>query len=188
MDWGWNLAIVFSTLAGPILAVRAQRWIDEGRERERRRLFVFHTLMRLRRSLLSPDFVAALNSVPLEFHGKDVKLAAIRTAWKVYMEHHFKDTAVVGWEGRRDELLRQMLQPMGAFLGYDFDPVELERGVYSPIAHGELETEQTIIRKGLVAMFKGERALPVEVSVASPPQAPAAVPQGPSSAPPSVAP
>jgi hypothetical protein len=91
------------------------------------------------------------------------------------------------WFTRRVDLLIDLLKKMGGCLGYDFDPVELEREVYSPVAHGELETEQTIIRKGLVAMFKGERALPVEVSVASPPQAPAATP-APSSVPPAVGP
>lgn len=175
MDWGWNLAIVFSTLVGPILAVQAQRWVDVRRERARRRLFVFHTMMRLRASLLAPDFVSALNSVPLEFHGKGNKVAAIRSAWKVYMEHHYKDTASGHWLVKRAELLTDLLKKMGDVLGYSFDPVELEREVYSPVAHGELENEQTIIRKGLVAIFNGQLALPVVVSVA-PPQAAQAPP------------
>jgi hypothetical protein len=178
MDWGWNLAIVFSTIAGPILAVQAQRWIDVRRDRDRRRLFVFHTLMRLRASPLAGDFVSALNSVPLEFNGKGAKLSAVRSAWKVYMDHLGKSITGDSWFTRRIDLLTDLLRKMGDFLGYSFDPVELEREVYSPVAHGELETEQTIIRKGLVAMFNGERSLPVEVTVAHSPQAPMAVKSG----------
>lgn len=129
MDWGWNRTIVFSTPVGPILAVRAQRWIDDGRDREGRRLFVFHTMMRLRRSLLSPDFVAALNSVPLEFNGKEPEFVTIRTAWKVCMAHHDKDTSLASWHEKRAELLTGLLKKMGEYLGHDFDPVELEREV-----------------------------------------------------------
>lgn len=120
---------MFSTLAEPIVAVQAQRWIEVGREKERRRLFVFHTMTRLRRSLLAPDFVAAPDSVPLEFNGKAPRLVAIRTAWKVYMAHHDKDTSTVSWHEKRGELLTDLLNEMGECLGYDFDPVELEREV-----------------------------------------------------------
>ena len=100
------------------------------------------------------------------------------------MEHHYKDTASGRWAERRNELLTDLLTKMGNCLGYDFDPVELEREVYSPMAHGELETEQTIIRKGLVSIFRGERPLPVVISVALPPPVPAAVQASPTTMPP----
>jgi hypothetical protein len=163
-SWGWNLAIVFSTLIGPILAVQAQKWLDARRDLERRRLAVFHALMRNRASPLTPEFVNALNSVPLEFHGKTRSLADVRSAWRQYMEHMGKQGMTLEvWAPKRLELLVSMLQKMGDHLDYGFDAVELEREVYSPMAHGQVENEQNAIRQGLAALLSGERSLPMDV-------------------------
>lgn len=163
-SWGRNLAIVFSTLIGPILAVQAQKWLDARRDLERRRLAVFHALMRNRASPLAPDFVNALNSVPLEFHGTAKPLVAIRSAWRQYMEHMGKqDMALEVWNPKRLELLIALLLKMGEHLDYGFDAVELEREVYSPVAHGQVEKEQNAIRQGLAALLSGERSLPMDV-------------------------
>ncbi len=163
-SWGWNLAIVFSTLVGPILAVQAQKWLDARRDLQRRQLFVFHALMRNRASPLAPDFVNALNSVPLEFHGAPKPLVAIRSAWRQYMEHMGKqDMAFEVWNPKRLELLIALLLKMGEHLDYGFDAVELEREVYSPVAHGQVEKEQNAIREGLAALLSGERSLPLDV-------------------------
>jgi hypothetical protein len=179
MDWGWNLAIVFSTLAGPFLAIQAQRWIDARNELLRRRLNVFHALMRHRASRMTPEFVAAVNSVPLEFHGRGQELAAIRTAWKVYMDHLGRPVSGESWHTRQIECLIDLLKKMGDFLGYAFDPVELVREVYSPVGLNELEDDQMAIRKGMAALFTGQASLPVGVSFA-PQQAPPPTPERPS--------
>lgn len=162
-SWGWNLAIVFSTLIGPILAVRAQKWLDERRDVARRRLAIFHALMRNRASPLAPDFVNALNSVPLEFHGNDKSLHDIRASWRQYMRHMDKPTNAPDWGSRRVELLVSLLKQMGTHLSYGFDEVELEHEIYSPIGHGQVENEQNAIRQGLAALLSGERSLPMDV-------------------------
>ena len=158
-----DVAIVLATLLGPIFAVQAQRFIDLRREKRQRRLNVFYTLMRTRGSPLAMDHVNALNGVPLEFAGSEGKIAAVRTAWKVYMNHLSKNASDQGWGQKRSELLIDMLQKMGESLNYKFDTVELEKDIYSPIAHGQIEFDQDTIRRGVAALFRGETSLPMVV-------------------------
>jgi hypothetical protein len=47
---------------------------------------------------------------------------------------------------------------------YKFDRVELKKGHYSPMAHSDLEAEQTAIRKLLVKLLSGENALKMDVA------------------------
>jgi Family of unknown function (DUF6680) len=44
-------------------------------------------------------------------------------------------------------------------LGYDFDEVQLKRDCYRPIAHGNLEEDQHMLRKTLLEVMAGTRSL-----------------------------
>jgi len=59
--------IAAATVAGPILAVQAQKWIERAGERRRARRAIFHALMSNRATRLHDDFVKALNLIDLEF-------------------------------------------------------------------------------------------------------------------------
>ena len=48
-------------------------------------------------------------------------------------------------------------------LDYEFDSVRLKNEIYAPLGHSQLELDQEIIRKGVVALMNGEKALPLEV-------------------------
>jgi Family of unknown function (DUF6680) len=56
-----DLVLAACTLAGPVLAVQAQKWIERFREKNARRLATFRTLMATRATTLSPAHVEALN-------------------------------------------------------------------------------------------------------------------------------
>jgi hypothetical protein len=169
LDWitsisGTNLAIIGATLSGPVLAVQAQKWLERGRDIKERRLAIFRTLMATRAAMLSPMHVEALNAVPVEFYGTSKKLRQINDAWKLYLDHHTIDgPATEVWMQRRLDLFHDLLHLMSQFLGYSFSRAQLARDIYSPRAHGDMETEQTIIRQGLAGLFKGEIALPMAV-------------------------
>lgn len=45
---------------------------------------------------------------------------------------------------------------MSQLLGYDFTRAQVDRDIYSPKAHGDVVTEQTMIRRGIVAFVNGE--------------------------------
>src|SRR5262249_12547950 len=63
----FGCSILAATLLGPIAAVLITRYIDQLRERSSRRLWIFRTLMATRRTLLSPEHIAALNQIELDF-------------------------------------------------------------------------------------------------------------------------
>jgi hypothetical protein len=48
-----DLAIVFATLLGPILAVQAQKFVEQRREQNHRRVAIFRALMMTRAAVLS---------------------------------------------------------------------------------------------------------------------------------------
>lgn len=166
---GWafeasDLAIVFATLAGPILAVQAQKWLERSRSIAERRTTIFRTLMATRAAVLSPSHVEALNAIPVEFYGTKGKLKQINDAWKLFLDHHAPGQATSdAWMQKRQDLFLDLLHLLSQFLGYDFTRSQLANDIWNPQAHGELETEQTIIRKGFVKLFNGETVLPMAV-------------------------
>lgn len=168
MSFDWtikisDIAIIFATILGPILAVQAQKYLEKGREIKQRRAWLFRTLMSTRATTLSPTHVEALNAVPIEFYGKDKKLKSIINKWKAYLDHLYKDTESSGWEEKRKELLVDLLHTIAEFLGYEFNTVEIANEIYSPKGHAWIETDQEIIRKGLARLLSGQLALPMEV-------------------------
>jgi hypothetical protein len=160
-----DLAIVFATLLGPVLAVQAQKWVERQRERNRRRVGVFRVLMTTRAAILSPAHVEALNIVPIEFYGQKKSFTEVVDAWKEYIDWLYRDSSddPKRWGEKRVELLNSMLAKMGAALGYRFNSVEISRELYSPKGHAAIESDQEIIRRGLAKMFRGELAIPMDV-------------------------
>jgi hypothetical protein len=159
-----DVAIIFATVAGPILAVQAQKWLERGRAIRERRDSIFRTLMATRAATLSPRHVEALNAVPVEFYGPSAKLKEINDSWKIFLDHHSVGLITNdAWAQKRSDLFLDMLHLISTFLGYRFSRSQLARDIYSPKAHGELESEQTIIRQGLAKLFKGETVFPMAV-------------------------
>lgn len=160
-----DAAIIFATLAGPVLAVQAQKWLERGRAISDRRNAIFRTLMATRGSVLSPAHVEALNAVPVEFYGTKGALKHINEAWKVLVDHH--EVGVItneAWAIKRQDLFLNVLHLISQYLGYDFSRSQLDRDIWNPKAHGDLETEQAIIRRGFVKLFNGEASLPMAVT------------------------
>ncbi len=169
-DW----AVVFATLVGPILAIQAQKAIEALRERRHRKTYVFEQLMASRRARLSPEHVRALNMIDLVFYGQRVAGVQRRSAaeqrvldcWKEYLDHlnnRNDDEPIAQWVTKGDELFTNILHAISADIGYRFDRVQLKRGAYSPIAHGELEEEQNELRKATLSLVTGKSALKMNV-------------------------
>lgn len=154
-----DLAIIFAAVAGPILAVQAQKWLERRGASEARQSVIFRTLMATRASNLSLAHVEALNAVPIEFYRRK----AVVDAWKEYLDHMGNNTAAFNWNDTRITLLVDMLHAMATGLGYSFNKVEIKNEVYSPRKHGDIETDQDIIRRGLARLLSGEVALPMDI-------------------------
>lgn len=57
-------------------------------------------------------------------------------------------------------MFHNMLLAMSKSLGYEINELTIKKNAYSPIAHGEIEEEWKVVRKGLVEIFNG-KPLPV---------------------------
>lgn len=160
MDW----TIVGATLAGPVLAVQAQKWLERGREINARRRQIFRTLMSTRATRLSPSHVEALNAVSVEFHGKGEKLKNIRESWQSYRDA-LGDKILTGpalFEMRNTAFV-DLLYKMAQFLGYEFSATDIKNDVYYPEGHAIIEADQEVIRRGFAKILSGETAIPMAV-------------------------
>jgi hypothetical protein len=179
MDWmlameSKDWMIVFATVLGPILAVQAQKALEAYRERGNRKKSVFSQLMATRASRLSPDHVRALNTVDLVFYGRYVLGARLRSkneqtvldSWKEYLDHLNTKPAEAAfplWVTTSDELFVNLLYSMAQDVGYRFDRVQLKKGAYLPIAHDQIDSEQTALRRAALDALSGKVALNMNV-------------------------
>jgi hypothetical protein len=77
---------------------------------------------------------------------------AVIEAWKAYLDHlNMSPGATEGGNGKRQDLLVDMLQKLAAHLGYHFDRTDIRRASYFPRGHGEAEFEQIEMRKLFLA-------------------------------------
>lgn len=165
--------MIVAVIAGPILAVQAQKLIELLKEGRERKTWVFKTLMATRAIPLSPTHVQALNMIELEFSSKRPADRAVIEAWKSYIDHlgdapqDFNDpdyrTKSTVWISRSNDCLVDLLYTMGRALGYAFDKVQLKKGAYTPKGHADLEFEISLLRRGALDLLYRKRALPVEV-------------------------
>ena len=67
------------------------------------------------------------------------------------------------WNAKGDELFVNLLFAIATDVRFKFDRVQLKTGAYSPIAHGDVEHEQTLIRKSVLKLLSGQTALKMDV-------------------------
>ncbi|MEX0622524.1 MAG: DUF6680 family protein [Saccharospirillum sp.] len=161
-----DLLMAAAILIAPILAVQVQKWLEIFREQRGRKLWIFKTLMATRAANLSSEHVQALNMIDLEFRGKKYK--AVTNSWKAYLDHLASfpkddEQLQVQWNERLVDRLTNLLMEMGKSLGYEFDEVHVKKGVYAPEAHGRLENENALVRRGLIRVLYGDAALKMDV-------------------------
>ncbi|MHB2165861.1 DUF6680 family protein [Alsobacter sp. R-9] len=163
-----DLAIVAATLAGPVVAVQVQKWLERSREKRNRQLAVFEALMATRASRLSPRHVDALNAIPIVFYGNQKALQVIRQEWNDYL-HHLADNKKReanrdAWAGEQIPKLVNLIWEMSKYLGFSFTKQEIENGIYSPEGQALLEDDQRRVIWGFARIFEGKFALPIWVN------------------------
>ncbi len=164
--------IVFATLAGPILAVQAQKWVEVWKEKRSRKLQIFYDLMSTRGGRVSARHVEALNSIQLEYYSSSKgKAKRVKDAWAEY-HAHLNEQAGDGeylkvWIQRGDELFVNLLFEMSQYLGYEYNRVDIQKGGYTPVAHGNRETLQLSIAEGLERVLSGKESMKVQLTSGS---------------------
>jgi hypothetical protein len=179
-DW----VLAFCALAGPVLAVQAQKWVERWRERNGRKLLIFQTLMTTRSwpSRLTIEHSNALNMIDLVFYGRrrwgharPTKTETdVTNAWNTYRTHlstTVPTEAGAGgvWTGTSNTLFSNLLVALAADVGYDFQRDQLSSSVYQPSAQGNSVVELTQIRHALLDLLNGNRNLNMDVKAFPPP-------------------
>ncbi|MGU9870080.1 DUF6680 family protein [Kluyvera ascorbata] len=172
-----DIVMTAAVIIGPILAVEIQKILEQFREKKQNRFNIFRTLMSTRSQRLHRDHVQALNMIDIEFYGRKIPLIktrfqtkkeqAVTHAWKSYNNHlnkakEYPDINI--WISKSDDLFTDLLYAIAQAMNYDFDKVQLQRDCYRPVAHGDLETTQANILKGLEDIFSGKTSLPMTIT------------------------
>jgi len=167
--------VVLATLAGPVIAVQTQKFIERATESRRRRLQIFNTLMANRATRLADDYVRALNLIDIEFLPRrfgSTKDREVINAWRELFGEFTQGIArgetdqvlINAWHQRCDDRLIELLSAMSSALGYSFSKEELRRGIYYPQGHVEREQAQLAILAGLKNIVSGDGALRMKVT------------------------
>jgi hypothetical protein len=141
-----------------------QKMLERRRARETRQANIFRVLT-TSRFVLTNEHVTAFNSVPIEFYSEGDILAA----WRAYLAHMSvvrpvaPSQGAASWDAKRIDLFLAMLQKMADLLGYKYDFVQLKDDWYRPQGHGDLETADVTIRRGLADLLDGKIMLPLDV-------------------------
>ncbi|MEO8839424.1 MAG: DUF6680 family protein [Herbaspirillum sp.] len=162
-----NILIILATIFAPLFAVQVQKWLERFREDRNRKLQIFKTLMSTRATLISTRYVEALNMIDLEFRGSRYK--SVRADWKTYLDHLSSypkedEKYQVIWGEKRLDLLTELLIAMGKSLGYEFDQVEVKKGIYAPMAYSRNQDEDVLLRRGITRILHGESSLKMDIT------------------------
>lgn len=175
-DW----VMISAVLLGPILAVQAQKIVEDFKDRHNRKFYIFRTLMATRATTVSPDHVTALNMIDMEFSKDKKKEKPIVEAWKTLLSHYEdvpalpSETATEAeknqyitqstiWCGASQGKLVDLLYAMSNYFKYGFDKVHLEKSVYYPKGMSDIELELRAVRKAVIDAFTGKTAFKMDI-------------------------
>jgi len=123
--------------------------------------------MATRATNLSDRHVEALNAIEVEFSSGKGSDKKVWDAWHVYLDQlnapqpadpNDRD-GMARWTQRSNDLFLELLCEMSTALGYSFDKVSLKNSLYYPKGHGDVETEQYLLRKFVLEVMGGKRPL-----------------------------
>ena len=165
---GAETVMTVAVVTGPIAAVLIARGLEKRavvlardlekrRVQRERRMDIFRTLMRTRTgsARLSADHVAALNLIEIEFRND----SDVLEARKKYFEILYRPPID---QGAMKHSLAKLLQVMSRTLGDEIEGLEIFEGGYTPQYWEDLETDWQSIRKYLIALSEGKKAVLVK--------------------------
>jgi len=160
-----SLLSIVAIFFGPIVALQTQRRLDQERQAQERKLWLFKTLMSNRQTRLALPFVQGLNLIDIEFNADNPEERAVRNAWKELNDLFANFNKTPNAVEKSNDLVAALLAAMGTSVGYEFDTVYLKKGGYYPEFLANMELEQHSLRKQLLELLDGtgKRKIPVAV-------------------------
>jgi hypothetical protein len=173
IDWSikaTDIAIVFATLVGPILAIWASEWRQKNRQNQERKEWVFRTLMTTRSARLQPDHIQALNHIAFVFADHQ----EIVDAWGLYFANLKSDQGSTPdsqnrWQEKSNTLLADLLHLMAKVLNISFSKTYIIQPSYYPRGYELTEEEQQQLRRLLLELLRNERSINMNATVYAPP-------------------
>ena len=159
-----EIGTLIALVLGPAIGVYLTRRIDSKRVSRERKLDIFRTLMRTRNLSLNYEHVGALNLVEVEF-ARNTKVV---NAWKSYLENLGK--AIPPYEQKdlydefirkREALLTKLVHEIARDVGICIEQLDILQGNYVPQGWIDDESEQRLVRQGLIDVLYGRRSLPI---------------------------
>jgi len=174
-DHWFSITTIIAVLLGPILAVWITRIIDDRRAQQARKMDVFRTLMRTRRTPIHFDHVGALNLVEVEFvdHPKVVE------AWKSYLKNLGEELPPLEQKDRydkalkdRDALLTKLIYEVSVVLKFKVQQLDILEGNYVPQGWHDDDSEQKLVRRHLIDVLSGRAPLTIRPEMTQIPNSP----------------
>lgn len=165
--------IILATIAGPILAVQAQKWVERARRTGDMRTWVFTTLMNTRATRMSNAHIDALNTITIAFNDggrrwRSKKCDAVIRKWREYLTHLSQplpdnEAELAAQMARGTEIFTNLIEALAAERGFDVDRAEIVAGAYHPrgFVHGEQQRNEAFDR--VLEILRGEKGLRVQV-------------------------
>ena len=178
VDWLTILSIIIGPIFGVVLAIE----LEKRRSRRERRLDIFRTLMRTRRTPMWPEHVGSLNLVEIEFRN-DKPVIEI---WKRLFAHlgtpqprHSREEINNGLSKEetrernqiygnrimqeRQKLLSLLLHAISNAIGFKIEQLEIFEGGYTPQGWDDVDTENSAVRRLFAEISAGKRLFPIGV-------------------------
>jgi hypothetical protein len=163
----WGLTVsewitVAAIVLGPILAVATQLWFQARKTKRDSKLWVFNTLMGLRASIVSPNFVQAFNLVDSVFYRNSEVRDKRREFFAVISDVKGREMNAQEIE-KCNDLIAEMLAKMGKELGFDFDHTQIKNTGWYPIGFQRTEEASIALREKALAVLEGKASIGVVI-------------------------
>ncbi|MBL8908774.1 MAG: hypothetical protein JNM20_19035 [Rhizobiales bacterium] len=161
--------ILLSTLLSPLIAVGVTLLYQKRDQSYQRRMSVFTDLMKNRRSLLSAEYVNALNLVPVVFHKQSAIRQALGDVMALYEDNDWTipdtDPRYTAVRGRLQQSLDRktalLLSAMARDLRIGVGDITILQGAYLPEAWSNREKLDTEIKLGLHRILTNQGLFPI---------------------------
>lgn len=173
MDWAAvDWAVVAATFVGPVVAVIITLWYQERSLMKRSRHELFVSMMRSRRHPTNPEFVGALNLVPVHFYADGEVMKRYAELLAVFDSPSWNiPEALQGLHDQANLKVAYLLSAMSKAVGRPVEQLQILKGAYAPQGWADDEQAARMLRRSLTEVASGQRPLPVFVVQPSAPPA-----------------
>ncbi|SET08583.1 DUF6680 family protein [Paracoccus homiensis] len=158
IDW----AVVAATFLGPILAVIVTLFHQRRHALKQVQMGIFCDMMQWRRDTLNPQFVSALNLIPIHFRKKKAVITAYSRLMDTLSDPSWNVTdAIPSIHQKSHSDVANLLHELSKAVGAEVDYAVIAQGGYAPTGWINETLAQRDLRDRLALVLSGEAPLEV---------------------------